>query len=128
MSNIFLNRFGREQVSASSGNVAAAVATATLPAVAGRINFLMGFEITGGGATLASLVVATVTGVIGGTQSYIVAPVAGVLLGNAPLLVEFANPLEATGVNVAIVVSCPSLGAGNTNSAVCAHGHTIVSQ
>lgn len=35
-------------VAASSGNVANAVATATLPAVAGKTNFLSGFEITNG--------------------------------------------------------------------------------
>jgi hypothetical protein len=126
--NITLNRFGRKQVNATSGNVAAAVATATLPAVAGRINFLTSFEVTGGGATAGSLVVVTVTGLLGGTLSYIFAPPAGATLGATPLTVAFPYPLEATGTNTAIAVSCPSLGAGNTNAAVCAHGYTIASQ
>ena len=43
-------------IAASSGNVANAVATATLAAVAGRLTYVSGFEITGGGATAGSLV------------------------------------------------------------------------
>jgi hypothetical protein len=48
---------------------------------------------------------------------------AGVTVGLAPLIVEFPQPLAASGPNTAIVVSFPSFGAGNTNAAVNAHGY-----
>jgi hypothetical protein len=39
-------------ISASSGNVAAVTATATLPALAGRFTYLCGFSITSGGSAV----------------------------------------------------------------------------
>lgn len=111
--------------SASSGNVAAAVATATLAAVVGKTMYITGFEITSSGATLGAVVAPTVTGVLGGTLTYIYTAVAGVLLGNPPLMVTFNPPLQASAVATAIVVSCPSLGAGNTNATVVAHGYAV---
>lgn len=116
---------GITPVTAASGNVAAAAATATIAAVAARTNYLTGFEITSSGATGASVVVATITGLLGGTASYVYTCVAGVTLANAPLVVTFNPPLVASAVNTAIAVSLPSLGAGNTNAAVVAHGYTI---
>jgi hypothetical protein len=116
---------GGNSILASSGNVANAVATATLAAAAGKTNYLSGFEITGAGATAASVVVATVTGLLGGTLSYVISVVAGATLGNAPLVVEFDSPIAATAVNTAIAVSCPALGAGNTNCVANAHGYQV---
>lgn len=116
---------GATPITAASGNVAAGVAAATLAAVAAKTTFITGFEITGGGATGASLVVATLTGTITGTLSYIVGAVAGATLANTPLLVQFASPIPASAANTAIVVSVPSLGVGNTNSAVVAHGYQL---
>lgn len=110
---------------ASSGNVANAVAAATLSAAAAKTTYISGFEITGGGATAASLVLATITGLLGGTATYTVAAVAGAALGNVPLMVELNPALPASAVNTAIVVSVPALGAGNTNSCVVAHGFQV---
>lgn len=42
---------GATPLGGSSGNVAAAAATVTLAAVAGRLNFLNGFDLTFSGAT-----------------------------------------------------------------------------
>jgi hypothetical protein len=112
-------------VSASSGNVAAGVATATLAANATKTNYLSGFEITGGGATAASVITATVTGLLGGTLSYNIPVPAGATLGITPLVVEFNPPLPGSAINTAIVVSAPSFGAGNTNAAVNAHGFQL---
>ncbi len=103
-------------VAASSGVVAAAVATGTLPAVSGQTNAVSGFQITGLGATGATVVVATLTGVLGGTQSYEVTVPAGVTTAISPVIVNFNPPLPATGTNVAISISVPSFGAGNTNA------------
>lgn len=108
----------------SSGNVAAATASATIPAPSnGQTAFLTGFEVTGAGATAASVVALTVTGLLGGTATYNVAVPAGATVGLAPLVFEFNPPLSASAANTAIVVSLPSLGAGNTNAAVVAHGY-----
>lgn len=113
---------GATAVTSSSGNVAAASAVATLPGVAGKTTYITGFEITGGGATAASLVVATLAGIISGTASYVVAVPVGATLGITPLSVQFSQPIPASAANTAIVLTLPSLGAGNTNAAVVAHG------
>lgn len=106
----------------SSGNVAAGTATATLPAVAGAMNWLFGFDVYGGGATAASVISCTVTGLAGGTATYSVAIPAGVTTGITPLNIRFPEPIPATAVNIAIVTSCPTFGAGNTNATVNAYG------
>src|SRR5262249_31577165 len=49
-------------VANSSGNVAAATATATLPAAAGKTTWIEGFDVTAAGATAASIVQMTITG------------------------------------------------------------------
>lgn len=110
-------------IGSSSGNVAAATATATLVAGgAGKTTYIRGFSITGSGATAASVVVATITGLLGGTRSYIIAVPAGATLGITPLIVDFGDGFPAAAANSPIVVSVPSLGAGNTNCAVNVHG------
>lgn len=127
--NITDYRAGFEtQVNAASGNVAAAVASAALPAVAGRINFLTALEITGSGATAGLVVLATVVGLAGGTMTYVVSVPAGVLIGATPYFMRFSIPLMASAANTAITLSVPSFGAGNTNAAVAIHGfHVAVS-
>lgn len=108
--------------SATSGNVAAATATATLAAVAGKTNYVTGFEIDGGGATAASFVAAVLSGILGGSISYTLAPPAGAALPMTPRQVTFNPPLPASGPGVAIVLTVPSLGAGNTNAIANIHG------
>jgi hypothetical protein len=114
---------GSTPLQSSSGNVANAAAVAPLAAAAGKTNFLCGFEVTGGGATAAAIVQVTVTGLLSGTATYLVGVVAGATAPNAPLMVKFNPPLQAATTNTAIVVTVPALGAGNTNSAVVAHGY-----
>lgn len=112
-------------LAASSGNVANSAATATLVAVAAKTTYISGFEVTGAGATAGLPVLVTVTGVLGGTLTYVYTAEAGVLVGNKPLVVEFCPPLQASAQNTSIVVSCPALGAGNTNNSVNAHGFNL---
>lgn len=109
-------------VQASSGNVANASAVATLAATLNKTNFLSGFQVTAAGATAAGVVVGTVTGLLGGTQSFIFTVPAGATVAAQPLVVNFDPPLQASGNNTAIVVTLPALGAGNTNAAVSAYG------
>jgi hypothetical protein len=112
----------RISVSNSSGTVAAATATATLPATPGRYTYICGFSITSSGSTAAAVVAATVTSVVGGTMTYTYTSVAGATLANTPLIVAFTPCLPATAANTTIPVSIPSLGSGNTNTTVTAWG------
>lgn len=109
-------------VTAHSGNVANAVATATIPAIAGKTAYISGFTISGLGATAALGVNPTITGVISGTKTYAYAAVAGAGLVNQVLDVQFCPPIPASAVNTAIAVSCPALGAGNLFNTVNAYG------
>jgi len=109
---------GSAPVAAFSPNEANAVATASLPAVAGETNSLSGFMITGAGATAAGLVQATITGLLGGTVTIPVAVPAGVDTSIAPVVVNFTSPLPASAPNQAITISLPALGAGNLAAAV----------
>lgn len=111
------------QITASSGNVAAAAATATLPAATGKVTYICGFMVTSSGSTAAAVVSGTVTNVIGGTMTFTYSSVAGATLANAPLVVPFSPCMSATAPNTTIPVSLPSLGAGNTNATVSAWGY-----
>lgn len=107
---------------ASSGTQAATTATCTLAASAGKTTYITGFQITGAGATGASVIAPTVTGVITGTMTYELAIPAGVTAPVTPLVVSFPIPVPASAVNTTIVVSAPSFGAGNTNASCVAQG------
>src|SRR5262245_19306863 len=107
------NNFAPVQNGASG---AAQLNTATLPAAANKTNYLEGFDITGGGATAASVTEVSVTGLNGGTIKFelpILAGVAGPMNAQGGFSLRFPEPLPATGPNVAIAVAVPSFGAGN---------------
>ena len=114
---------GAAMINASSGNVAAATATATLPATAGKTTYICGFSITSSGSTGALVVSPTVTNLVSGTATFTYTSAAGVTVANAPLVVPFNPCLPASAANTTIVVSMPSLGAGNTNTTVNAWGY-----
>lgn len=117
--------FGGLTTTYASGNVANATATATVPAVAGRTNYITGFEVTGAGATAASVVSFTITGLLGGTSTWSIVAPAGATTSIVPLTISFPIPVPASAVNTAIVASLPALGAGNTNAAVVLRGFTL---
>jgi hypothetical protein len=100
----------------STGSLAAMPGTATLPAVPGATNQLSGFSITGGGATAASIVQGTITGLGIKPLTFDIAVPAGATAGISPVVVNFTNPIPASGPNVPIVLNLPSFGAGNTNA------------
>jgi len=110
-----------QQITGSATGAASAIAP-SLPANAGNYTWITGFEVTGAGATAASIIVVTVTGTITGTLSYDVVIPAGATTTITPLLVEFATPIRSSAANTAITVNVPSFGAGNTNSAAVVHG------
>lgn len=115
---------GATPTSNSSGNVANATAAATLPAVAGKTNYVTGFVVSGSGATAGLPVTVTLAGVAGGTMSFTYCAAVGALVANQPLIVPFPEPIAATGPGVAVTLSCPALGAGNTNNTATLFGFT----
>lgn len=116
---------GATPITASSGNVAAGAAVATLAGTSGKTTYITGFEITSSGSTVGLVVGPTVVGTISGTMTYVYAAIAGALLINTPLIVSFSVPIPASTTNTAIVVTLPSLGLGNTNACVVAHGYQL---
>lgn len=100
----------------------AAAATAALPATASKVNYLAGFSITGGGATAASVIKATITG-IGYTWTIDIAVPAGATLGIAPLIVHLPNPMAATAASAAITLVVPSFGTGNLGVDIAVWGY-----
>lgn len=110
-------------VAAASANLAATAGSATLAGAPGKTTYITGFQVTGSGATAASVISITVTGVLGGTITYAYAVPAGATLEGPILTIEFTKPIPASGPNTAIVVNLPSMGAGNTNAAVSAQGY-----
>lgn len=112
-------------ITADSGNVAAATATATLAGATGKTTYISGFMVTASGATAASVVTGTVTGVITGTLHFTFVAPAGVTAVCTPLVVTFPYPIPASATNTAIAVALPSLGSGNTNATVSAFGYQI---
>jgi hypothetical protein len=108
----------------SSGNVANANAVATLAGAAGKTTYIWGFTLTAGGATAGLPVIATVAGLLGGTQSFIFDFAAGATAGST-FVYNFPVPWPASAQNTAIVVTLPAGGAGNTNAAATAMGFTI---
>lgn len=109
-----------------SGNLAATAGAATLPGVAGKTTYITGFEVTGSGATAATKVLVTVTGLVGAaTKTYVMVVPAANNTSIQPLIVQFPAPLPANAANTAIVVNLPSFGVGNLNAAVSASGFQL---
>lgn len=111
------------EVTASSGNVAAATATATLAAATGKVTYICGFAATAGGATAAATVNLTVTNVVTGTMTYNFSAALGVDAPSPPLVVTFNPCVSANAPNTTIPVSMPTLGAGNAHASVNAWGY-----
>ena len=109
----------------ASGNVAATATTATITATATTTAYITGFEVTGAGATAASVILVTVTGLKGGTATYNLVIPAGVTTAINPLIISFPEAMSASAVNTSIVVNVPSFGTGNTNASVVAHGYQL---
>jgi len=112
-------------VNASSANVANVSAVATIPAVALKTAYMCGFTITSGGSTGAALVTPTLVGLLSGTVNFTYGTVAGATLANPPLVVAMTPCLPASAVNVALVLTLPALGAGNTNATVNSWGYYL---
>jgi hypothetical protein len=109
-------------VSATSGDVAATTATATLPATQNRTTFLCGFSVTGTGATATSVVAITVGNVNATTTFDLVVP-AGATVTLPITQYQFSPCIPSSQINQSVTVSVPSLGSGNAHSQVTAWGY-----
>jgi hypothetical protein len=107
-----------------AATVAAAANNQTLAASAGKRTFITGFHVGGLGATGASVITLTVTG-ISVTMTYRFSVPAGATLISPTLDVEFARPIPASADNTAIVVNVPTFGAGNTAADASARGYSV---
>jgi hypothetical protein len=85
---------------------------------------LQGFIVAGRGATGASAIAVTVTGLVN-TLTFYYTVVAGATTANPQLTITFSPPVPASDVYTTIVVNVPSFGAGNTSAAVNAWGFQL---
>ena len=96
-----------------------------MPAVAGVTNYVTGMIITGAGATAAAVIAVTLTGVTGGTMTFIMDIPAGDKAAAPILDIEFSVAIPASAANTAITLTAPAFGAGNTNAAAVIYGFKI---
>lgn len=101
---------------------AAAGIAATLAAAANERTYIVGFHVDGLGATAASVIEVTITGLTVTMRYKLSIPAGAAVALAARLCVEFTRPIPASADNTAIVVNVPSFGAGNTSAVVAAHG------
>lgn len=109
-------------VSASGSQAAAAnaAAVATLPAVAGKTNYLTGLVLAVGSAAAAVNLVCTVTGVVGGPWSMVL--VGGTVTGDQ-IFMPFVQPVPASGAGVAITATIPASGVSGPPIAAVVTGY-----
>ena len=100
-----------------------AALTVTIPALAGWVNVLTGYDYVGTGATAATVVDITTTGVGTNYTSKLAVPASPTSL--AERSVRFPNGLTATASNVAITVSVPALGVGNLSGNLVVYGYRV---
>ena len=107
-----------------AATVAAAANNQTLAATAGKRTYISGFLVGGLGATAASVIAVTVSG-IGVTMTFRFDVPIGAVVNSTRLLVTLPRPIPASADNTAIVVNVPSFGAGNTAADASAWGFSI---
>lgn len=115
---------GAVPINATSGDVAAATAAATLAAASGKTTYITGFTFTSTGSTSASTVDITVTDGTW-TITFVYVSVAGATTTNAQLNINFPYPLPASATNTTIVASAPTLGSGNLHACMNAYGFQL---
>jgi hypothetical protein len=108
--------------SANQAAAAAAAAVATLPAVAGKTNYLTLCVLSIGQAAASVSVLCTITGIIGGTMSIVLT--GGTTQGQEIDIPQF-NPLQGAAANTAIVATIPSSGVSGPAIAVVLGGYYL---
>lgn len=106
-------------------NAANATCERAIAAAVGVRNYVIGFDVTFSGATAAGVVQVTLTGLAGGTLTYVLSVPAGVAVAGVPLFVRFPFPVAGSAVNTAATLTVPALGAGNTNCNATLYGFSM---
>jgi len=110
---------------ATSYQVANTAASASIPGTAGKTSYLTNALITAAGSTAGAAVQGSITGINPTPIAFVFVFPTGVLVGAQPLELTFDPPLQATGLNTAIVVSLPAGGSGNTAACVSVTGFQL---
>lgn len=109
----------------ASSDAANATVQTSIAAVSGQLNYVVFAQCRGTGATASSSVVATVTGLLGGTLTIPVTipAITGNLDWSAALSVPTGWPASAG--NTAVVIQVPAAGAGNLHAACSILGYRV---
>ena len=99
--------------------------SASIGGTASKRTYLSGLTVTGLGATGATSVLVTTTGLETAQLKYTVQVPAGATLSIVPLNVQFNPPLRAAADATAIVVTVESFGTGNTVQTVNVTGFEV---
>jgi len=116
---------GATPIRGSSGNVANTSAVATLDAAASKVTYLTGWSFTFAGATAASNKTIVISGLSGGSLTYVVTVPAGATVAGREITIDLTHPYPASAANTAIVVTAAACGAGNTHAAATARGFQL---
>jgi hypothetical protein len=108
-------------VAAATGTTGGA--TATLPAVQGKITYICGFSVAPGAATAAITINVTVTGPSSTFTWSVGAPAVAAGTTGAVLTVSFGTCVPASAPNTSIAVAAGALGAGGVSQDVNAWGY-----
>lgn len=120
-----LRRPGDSTFVSAAANGANSIAAATMPATASVTNYLTGVEVTGLGATAAGNANLVISGLSGGSRTFMIDVPAGITVGIVPLILRFDPPIPASAANTAIVATLSAFGAGNTTALVNVHGYRV---
>jgi hypothetical protein len=116
---------GAVTITGTSGDVAHTAAVATLAAAVNKLTYLAGFSVYATGATNATVVDVTVADGAWTLTFPINVPASSAAVQLMPIARTFNPPLVASAPNTAIVVTCPTLGTGNTNCCVNVEGYQL---
>jgi len=94
--------------------------TIALPAVAGKLNYVTGFEVSGVGSTAGGTINIHLDGIFGYPTYFVLKIPAGGAVD--PLIVQFTRPIPAVALNTAISLVVPAFGLGSTLQSASLHG------
>jgi len=104
-------------------NVGNASNNQTLSGAVNKTTYISGFYVTGLGASSASNIKVTITGLLGGaTLTFDYTIPSGTTVQGTLLSMNFNPPIPANAQNTDIVVNVPAFGAGNTSASAGAFG------
>lgn len=103
-------------VNSSATGTTGALAPA-MAAISNKTNWVCHIEVTSGGTTTPALTAVTITGLLGGTMTIEYWP-----SFSTPLVRDFAPCLQGSGINTALTLNVPALGAGTSGVAATITG------